>query len=253
MLSGGKLPEGPVAPCEVSVGFIQVCRNSLRSYEKSWKSLGKESYLKSIFNSGIAFDVFPGCPTIDMVVPLRITKGTTTEHIPMFVSIKCRAYVSDKAMIEACKKMELKAKKDKLSRAVCLLISFGSDGGKTVHNPDPEVGISDYVFKLGQQISQLVLAGGGVSRGVRIPSDDDFGLTNAFKHMTPAAEIDSELFSCHTYLRAHGGRDDNGDYLNAEAALRKGSYSKYEKDYTSLRKALLTGEVERSPIVPPPG
>ena len=92
MLSGGKLPEGPVAPCEVSVGFIQVCRNSLRSYEKSWKSLGKESYLKSIFNSGIAFYVFPGCPTIDMVVPLRITKGTTTEHIPMFVSIKCRAY-----------------------------------------------------------------------------------------------------------------------------------------------------------------
>ena len=106
MLSGGKLPEGPVAPCEVSVGFIQVCRNSLRSYEKSWKSLGKESYLKSIFNSGIAFYVFPGCPTIDMVVPLRITKGTTTEHIPMFVSIKCRAYVSDKAMIEACKKMK---------------------------------------------------------------------------------------------------------------------------------------------------
>ena len=249
MLSGGQFPEGPVAECEVSVGFIQVCRNSLRSYEKSWKSLGNDTFLKNIFDAGIAFYVFPGCRTIDMVVPLRITNGVVTEYIPMFVSIKCRAHYSDQAMIKACKKMEQKAKRDKL-RAVCLLISFASDGSKVDHNLDPEAfpepvsrgtDISEYLLQQGQQIAHLVLAGGVVARGVRIPSGDEFGLTTAFQHMTPAAEIESELFSCHSYLKAYG--DDANKDLHAETALRKGSYFKYENDYTSLKKAM-EGEAE---------
>ena len=251
MLSGGKMPEDPDAGSEVSVGFIQVCRNSMRSYEKSWKSLEKDSFLKSIFESGVAFYVFPGCPTIDMVVPLRLTIGNTIEYIPMFVSIKCRENFSDQSIIKACKAMEQKATGGNLSKAVCLLISFASNIGEVDYNPGLEAipeadrsraNYSKYFLKQGQPILQLVLGGGVVARGFRVPSDDIFGLTNAFQQMTPAAEIESELFSCHTFLRAHG-LDADVD-LNAETALHKGSYSKYEEDYTSLRKAM-TGKAEK--------
>ena len=36
-----------------------------------------------------------------------------------------------------------------------------------------------------------------MARAIRVPLDDEFGLTDAFKQMTPAAEVDSELFSAH--------------------------------------------------------
>lgn len=89
--SGGTLPSAPVedglsdgdrkeATCEgannactVSVGFIQVCRNSLRSYGDSWNSLGDPCFLKHVYESGTTCFVHPGCPLLDLFIPLRIT------------------------------------------------------------------------------------------------------------------------------------------------------------------------------------
>ena len=62
---------------------------------------------------------------------------------------------------------------------------------KVERNADPK----DYELKEGERISQLLVDGGVVARTLRIPFNDVFGLTDAFKQMTPAAEIASELFS----------------------------------------------------------
>jgi len=111
--SGGKLPSSTATQenCNgrVSVGFIQVCRNSLRSYGASWESLFESAYLEYIYKSGTAFYVYPGCPVIDLVIPLRLE--TTTDGItdigyaPMFVSIKCHQRFCDTAVDQVLAKM----------------------------------------------------------------------------------------------------------------------------------------------------
>ena len=96
LLSGGRTPVDTKVPVSesnespsVSVGFIQVCRNSIRSYKNSWASLGDQCFLRHIYESGVGFYVFEGCDLIDMVVPLRINrKDAKDEFIPMVVSIK---------------------------------------------------------------------------------------------------------------------------------------------------------------------
>ena len=272
----------------------------MRSYRKSWKSLGNHSFLRHTYKSGIAFYVFPGCPIIDMVVPLRITNGSAnTEFIPMFVSIKCQANFSDQKMADACEEMKSRAEK-KLKKAFCLLISFGSNnkadadpnadsdtdtdtdpmtkrmaiargkadskpnakqsansGGKAKRQPKtnqkattgekkvkPRADFVNYKLVEGEQISELLSGGGILARAIRVPLKDAFGLTNAFKQMTPAAEIDAELFSSHTYLKAHGNDDDDKD-LDGVVALRQGSYSKYGEDYELLRRAM-TGKTSEA-------
>ena len=70
MLSGGKLPDGnnpdPLnKDCKASVGFIQVCRNPLRLYNRSWKLLKNQRYLKHIYESGIGFFTCNNGQTID--------------------------------------------------------------------------------------------------------------------------------------------------------------------------------------------
>lgn len=92
--SGGRIPDttSRFATSEtdntskVLAGFIQVCRNYLRSYGKSWKSLDND-FLKHVYESGTAFYVYPGRPLIDLVIPLRITTNTesTYEFVPMLV------------------------------------------------------------------------------------------------------------------------------------------------------------------------
>eukprot|EP00428_Durinskia_dybowskii_P045785 CAMPEP_0170350938 /NCGR_PEP_ID=MMETSP0116_2-20130129/76767_1 /TAXON_ID=400756 /ORGANISM="Durinskia baltica, Strain CSIRO CS-38" /LENGTH=142 /DNA_ID=CAMNT_0010604837 /DNA_START=300 /DNA_END=729 /DNA_ORIENTATION=- len=117
-----------------------------------------------------------------------------------------------------CRKMKAKAQQDKLQKAMCLL---------------------NFELKEGEKISLLLADGNLVVRAVRVPSNDKFGLTKAFMEITPAAEIESELFSCHTYLNAYG-QTDNDPYLEAENALRNETYrnTAYKEDYELLRKAM---------------
>ena len=248
MKAGGRETETLNGECQVSVGFIQVCRNSLRSYRTSWTSLADQSFLKHIYELGIAFYVFPGCPIIDMVVPLRVRGGSKqneTKYIPMFVSIKCMQKLSDQTMASDCRDMKTMAVSCGLPKAFCLLISFGSDeadpdevkeGQEEEAKVEPNADPKDYELKEGERISQLLVDGGVVARTLRIPFNDVFGLTDAFKQMTPAAEIASELFSSHSYLMAHGSSATED--LNVTSALRQSSPEEYVNDYTLLRKAM---------------
>ena len=107
MISGGRLANASDVNCAVSVGFIQICRNHLQSYSDSWTHLHDQSFLRHIYESGVAFYTCNNCPVIDMVVPLRIknqTRGNINGFVyaPMLVSIKCHTHFSESDAVAAC-------------------------------------------------------------------------------------------------------------------------------------------------------
>jgi hypothetical protein len=246
MLSGGKMSAiQSDKESDVSVGFIQICRNHLRSYSHSWKTLKYHEFLKQIFESGIAFYACNNCPLIDIVVPLRIRRddvtgidvdsGSEFTYAPMLVSIKCHAKFSQKRAEAACEIMKAQAIEDKLAKAFCLLIVFGCDDNAMPFTGDIAMG------KDSVGVSELLKSGGIVSKAIRI-TEDEFGLTDAFHAMTSSSQMSAELFSSHSFLKAHGGDTaENKDIyaeLNAEHALRRNSSSEWKKTYSDLRSAV---------------
>jgi len=130
---------------KVAVGFVQICRNHLRSYDRSWKSLEDQSFLRHLYQSGGAFYTCSNCSLIDMVAPIRVrkdNKGNDT-YIPLLMSIKCRDRFNQKQARLELEKMRAKAMgwrwkdDDKvfekceeakpLKKALCLLVVFDSD------------------------------------------------------------------------------------------------------------------------------
>ena len=80
--------------CKVSIGFIQVCRNSLHSFRVSSKSLAKQNFLEHVYGSGTAFYSYQGCPLIDLVIPLHAKTDQKVVFVPMLVSIKWHSLFS---------------------------------------------------------------------------------------------------------------------------------------------------------------
>ena len=237
MVSGGDLPpERESMECSVSVGFIQVCRNPLRSYVHSWHSLTDECFLKFIYESGIAFYTCNNCPLIDLVVPLRINaegpkKGF--EYCPMLISIKCHADFTDNEAKTECKKMEDRARKDHLEKAFCLLIVFGS------RQTDP---FSDYESRDEYvTTSELLRQKKVIVQAIRVPLTDTFGLSHHFNDMIPQGRLDSELLASHTFLMGHqmDGKSKNDPFLEAEKAfLYSHVKSSTKQDFISLKEAM---------------
>ncbi|CAJ1951958.1 unnamed protein product [Cylindrotheca closterium] len=58
---------------EASISFIQVCRNYLRACEADWEGFCSQDFLSYMYASGTAFYVFPGCPIIDLVIPIKLS------------------------------------------------------------------------------------------------------------------------------------------------------------------------------------
>ena len=240
--SGGKPLEETKLPANqsednpsVSVGFIQVCRNYLRSYGTSWASLKNQTFLSHIYKLGVAFYVFEGCDYIDMVAPLRIIVNCETaspkyEFVPMLVSITSMWACQQRHAMTACKNMKEFAESSGLTRALCLLISFGS-------NPNSEPFSSDITIAPGSgSVSKLLQEDNIVTRAIRIPDDDVFGLTKAFLDMTPESQVNSDLFSSHSFLMAY--RDAKYDELNARGAVCARSNAASRSKYDSLRDAM---------------
>ena len=243
ILSGGKISsKHSDKERTVSVGFIQVCRNHLRSYSHSWKTLKSHGFLKQIFESGTAFYACNNCPLIDIVVPLRIMrKGkdgdsySEFDYAPMLVSIKYHAKFSQKKAEAVCQAMNAQAIEDKLGKAFCLLIVFGSD-----MTAAPFTG-NIAMEKDSVNVSELLKSDVIISKAVRI-TKDAFGLNDAFHAMTSNAQISAELFASHSFLKAHGRdtEENKGDCaeLNAEHALRSKPSSEWKKRYSALRTAM---------------
>ena len=253
LLCGGRRSEG-ISDSKVSVGFIQVCRNSLRSYCNSWKSLKNELFLERMFESGVAFYVCGGCPLIDMVVPLRInrpdpTSGTRSKFrfVPLLVSIKCGLKFDQRDAESTCNAMKMKAEASELKTALCLLIVFGTDKPSLNYTGEIAIGYGAKVSDAGKttivygiKVSEQLLSGEGcvVAKAILVPKDDVFKLTEAFRHMSPDSQVNGDLYSSHNFIMAHG--DDTCTDLLATNAVCATSREYWKKEYTAMRKAVTT-------------
>jgi len=246
MLSGGRVstePKNLDTECRVTVGFIQICRNSLRSYSYSLSPLKDQDFLQHVYESGIAFYTCNNCPVIDMVVPLRIRTNNTNRanndrskakfvFAPMLVSIKCYASFSQRAAENECQKLKRKAIQDGLSRALCLVLVFGSE---------PSTEFKKGISIEGENVSDLLLENRIITKAIRNPAGDEFGLSALFNDITPSANIEAGLLAAHPFLLAHGKMkdEDSAHFLKDNKALYSHATVKWRKDYTSLRKALV--------------
>ena len=244
LLSGGSFPEGKcpdlaMEDCKASVGFIQVCRNPLRSYTGSWKSLGDNDFLHSIYKSGIGFFVCNNCPTIDMVVPIRVESNEEGNidgfhYVPMLISIKAELDYGDSETNKDWPKVDKRLDEAGITRAFYLLISFGSkEGSKPFKTNEAIQANSKFTEKLMKGI---------VKTSVRVPHDDSFGLSAAFAAILPTAQLEADLFASHAFLKAHGeGKEKDSPDLTAENALHNRATSELRIRHTALKNALATG------------
>ena len=194
-------PKRSIEERNVSVGFIQVCRNPLRSYSESWKSLNDQDFLKQMFDSGIAFYTYDGCPMVDIIIPLRIKSDDVGNidgfcYVPMLVAIQWKGGIDKSHSETACKEMKDQAIRDGLDRALCLLIVFGSEAEAKPFEGDIAI------KRDSTEVSDKLMTG-IVAKAIRVPAEDAFGLAAAFDARIPKQSVD-DLLSYHPYLKAHG-------------------------------------------------
>jgi hypothetical protein len=238
MLSGGKLPDAPIEDCKVSVGFIQVCRNPLRWYSDSWRCFKDQVFLKYIYESSIAFYTCNNCALIDMVVPLRIKSQEEGSiegfcYVPMLVSIKSRLQFTQSEANTVFQNMTKRVKTDGLENALCLLIVFGSSPGTGPFKGD--FALTKDSMKVSEQLMK-----GIVMKEMRVPYNDEFGLSVAFNAKPSTAQLEADLFASHDFLNAHG----SADALNTTSALYSGASVELKDKVMALWKALKTGQDE---------
>ena len=87
-------------------------------------------------------------------------------------------------------------------------------------------------------VSKLLEKHGIVAKAIRVPNNDVFGLTDAFRDMTPDSQVNSELFSSHSFLMAH--REGTHEELQAEDALCASSGETWKEKYYDLFDAMKT-------------
>ena len=97
----------------------------MRSYNRSWKSLKNEKFLKYIYESGIGFFHCNNGHTFDMVVPIRIKSDDGFSYVPMLISIKSFTEYQAKPVTDFWEAATQKLNSAGISRALCLCIVFG--------------------------------------------------------------------------------------------------------------------------------
>ena len=166
-------------------------------------------FWKKIYKTAVGFYIFAGCSIIDLVFALRVGDTAPFRYIPMLVSMKSHVYCGPQSAKMECKSMtqkfEVTAGGAKLG-ALCLLVVFGSpsspnDGGYTL-----EPSCVDSLTK-----------GTIVSKVLRVPTYDEFGLSEAFQDLTVQDEM-SEVLASHSFVGAH--REGDRDPSFAEKAFR---------------------------------
>jgi hypothetical protein len=188
----------------VTISFIQVCRNYVRSYDTSWASLNNQSFLEYLYKSGTAFYVFPGCSIIDAVASIRceIRNNGKLEctYAPCFISIKSRKEVSKIKYL--CGNMTDAAMDAQCEHALCLLVLFGLD----VKEPRSytelvlkrPVNVAAELFPADNSTGAKI-----VVKVLRIPENDHFGLTQACMDITSESEEISEIYASHSFFASH--------------------------------------------------
>jgi hypothetical protein len=208
---------------KVSINFIQVCRNNLRSFGLDWVGFKNQTFLRYLFDSAIAFYVYPMCPLIDLVAPIKIERPKKeTLYVPLLVSIKSREDFGPAKAAKEFEKMKEKAQASGLETALCLIVVFGSSVKSTDHE---EFVLND------DSVAQALLDKKIVAKILRIPMDDEFTLSKQFLAVTSPGLETEELLASHSFIRAFHG-DENE--LKPENALR----AEPSKEATRMLKEL---------------
>jgi hypothetical protein len=178
----------------VTISFIQVCRNNLRSYGCDWAGFTDQSFLKYMYESATAFYVFAGCPMIDMAASMKMTHIQTKvkSFAPLFISIKSHYYFGPADAAIECERMRDEALRSDCTRALCLLIVFGSPTDSKDGN-----------WALDSSAVKEMASGCVVARVLRIPVGDAFNVTNAFLKLTSGGAEIGEVIASHPFIRAH--------------------------------------------------
>jgi hypothetical protein len=212
----------------VEINFVQVCRNNLRSFGWDWVGLGSQTFLRHLYHSAIAFYVYPGCPLIDFVAPIKI-QAPGTDHptyVPLLVSIKSRGYYSPSDARHQCLAMKDKAIRSNLKTALCLLVVLGS----TKNSNDRHMALND-----AESIVKSLVASKIVSKVLRIPSDDEFSISKHFRAATSDVEQVEELLASHAFIRAFDGDEED---LSPDLALRANAPQEATEMLGELKEAL---------------
>jgi hypothetical protein len=220
--------ETQISKEKITFNAIQVCHNYLRPYKNSWEELKDELFLERLYEAGVGCYVFAGCEMIDLVFALKKTDSEgKTSYFPMVVSVKSHDSYSANSAKTECQKM-LQRAKDAQGTFFCLLVAFGSKEG----NP------KDGDFALSDSYMDKLMCGETVAAILRVPANDNFGLSNAFRQCTSSKREYSEIFASHFFLGAHH-QGDNCSETYAEAVLRSSAKPDLTNETQNLHQALI--------------
>jgi hypothetical protein len=165
---------------------------------------------------------------IDLVFALKKTDSEgKTSYFPMVVSVKSHASYSANSANTECQKM-LQRATDAGGTFFCLLVAFGSKEGNQM---DGDLALTDSC------VDELI-RGNTVAAVLRVPANDDFGLSNAFRQCTSSKQEHNEIFASHFFLGAHRqGGNDLEDF--AKAVLRSSPKDNLIDETQNLHKALI--------------
>jgi len=227
---------------KATVSFIQVCRSYLRSYGVDWEGLCSQEFLSYMYASGTAFYVYPGCPIIDLVTPIKLSGGRGKDYFaPMVISIKSHSYYAPAYARWECNRMKEGFKnvqegdgKEGLEffpGALCLLVVFGS----TAVSDDNDLTLNT---SLVPELAKKKV----VSRVLRIPEEDAFGgFCDTFHTLTSeTTRGSSELFASHSFVRAYCN-DENTEELDGSVALRASAGSEETEFLQNLNEQFKGG------------
>ena len=128
---------------------------------------------------------------------------------------------------EVFRNMAKRTDADGLERALCFLIVFGSSPGTKPF--EGNFSLTKDSMKVSEQ-----LMNGIVMKEMRVPYNDEFGLSAAFNAKPTPAQLEADLFASHDFLNAHTS-DDN---LTASSALYSGVSAGLTSKFTALWNAL---------------
>mmetsp|Transcript_27500 Transcript_27500/g.38850 ORF Transcript_27500/g.38850 Transcript_27500/m.38850 type:complete len:207 (+) Transcript_27500:714-1334(+) len=173
----------------MSVSFIQICRNYLRS-----NSFCCEKVLEGLYKSGIGMFTYPNCKAVDFAASIRATSydGSVSYH-PLLVSVKnwwtvvtSNVYDWKTDMEKLLKDMRGENKSNKTPAACCLIFLVGC------HKP-PDLDNNQFGTTL-ENFPQE-----DFYRFICIPEKDKFGVTNAIVELGCASEV-AEVYASHAFL-----------------------------------------------------
>jgi len=208
------------------ISVMQFCRNHLRSPKSFWNL----DILKYLHKAGVGFCTFSMCPAIDLVASIRVGEN----YYPLLVSVKNWA-TSRLKDLENWRRDMRKFVLDNHTTGVDVVGLVILIGWETA--PDWETAPEPATINPTWSFSLDDFPGKDVYLSVKVPDDDESGISKALKGLNATSMEPSEVYASHSFLMP---RTCEG----AEEFLRKNA-PKAAKDKVDETIKTLRGAVSR--------